>query len=188
MQFVANVIQFHWCNYKFSGTVTTAAVTATFTPSTEFYGTSQPFYISAGTSAPTYTWATTKSVCSQEEGIQQISKTANRAESQIKVLIPEVISTELVGPLTPIRNAPPPPEQEQQFAIVTTANNVSFTNGHLFKTDIPVAEDLIPIQNHHPLHPHLHLKDQTTQPSYFQHGNFIICKKLFCISRLCTTK
>uniref|UniRef100_A0AC34PZ65 Uncharacterized protein n=1 Tax=Panagrolaimus sp. JU765 TaxID=591449 RepID=A0AC34PZ65_9BILA len=150
-------------------TVTTTAVATTFTPTTGFYGTSQPFYISAGSSAPTYTWATTTPVCSQEEKLQQIQKPTKQPESQIKVQIPEVTSAEPIGPLTPIRNAPPPPEQEQQFTVFSTANNVPSINGHQFKTDIPVAEDLIPIQNHHPLHPHVHLKDQVTQPGYFQH-------------------
>uniref|UniRef100_A0AC35FMD5 Uncharacterized protein n=1 Tax=Panagrolaimus sp. PS1159 TaxID=55785 RepID=A0AC35FMD5_9BILA len=36
-------------------------------------------------------------------------------------------------------------------------------------TDITVPDDLIPLQNHHPLHPHVHENQQTPQHAQYQH-------------------
>ena len=142
-------------------------------------GGSQAHYISAGSSAPTYTWATTQPILSQDQNQQQLQQLQQQqlqkqqvptsTDSSIKVTIPDASNSESPGPLTPVRHAPPPPEQDQ----LPPSSTPSFQNGHQFKTDIPAADDLIPIQNHHPLHPHVHQKDQVQQQAYFQHGSFL---------------
>lgn len=169
------------------------------TYTSEFYDNSdhsRGYYISAGSSAvPTYTWATTRPITTEQqiyEQKQQQQSTYQPSEgAQVSVSIPET-SNGSPGPLTPIRHAPPPPEQEQQqLSTSTAATSITPTtstyptsttpststtypysqNG--FKTDISAAEDLIPIQNHHPLHPHIHQKDQTPQHAHYQHGKMI---------------
>ncbi|KAE9548147.1 hypothetical protein FO519_008641, partial [Halicephalobus sp. NKZ332] len=153
----------------------TSAISTTVTSATSpyssynSYGGSQAHYISAGSSAPTYTWATTQPIVSENQDQQQIQKqqpVSSKVDPSIRVAIPETSVADPTNPLTPIRHAPPPPEQDQ---LLQTSPQSLQHNGHQFKSDISAADDLIPIQNHHPLHPHVHQKEQTPQQAYFQH-------------------
>ena len=165
-------------NYSFS------VLTTGIKTSDNYYSTSQGYYISAGTSIPTSTWTTIPNPLATSTHsylqYQQPQLQQGLIDPQLRVIVPEIpltsASNEPGSQITPVRHAPPPPENGELS---------SLQNGKpQFKTDISAPDDLIPLQNHHPLHPHVHETQKTPQHALYQHGKPFASLYIFLIIAL----